>query len=150
MELASLLGCKVASFPSKYLGIPLCKGKPRKSCWDMIIDKMERRLSTWKGRYLSLGGRVVLIKAILSNLLVYCLSAFKCPVAVIENLEKIQRNFLWYDDSKRRKLYLVSWSQVCKAKEEGGLGIRPLWQVNDALLGKWLGDSSDGLWKDIL
>lgn len=48
------------------------------------------------------------------------------------------------------KFHLVSWAQVCKPNEEGGLGIR---QINDALLGKWLWrleDSSEGLWKDIL
>lgn len=38
VEFAVLLGCKVASFPSRYLGIPLSKGKARKGCWDSIVD----------------------------------------------------------------------------------------------------------------
>lgn len=36
---ASVLGCKVASFPALYLGVPLCKCKPWKACWDKIIEK---------------------------------------------------------------------------------------------------------------
>lgn len=88
VELASTWGCKVASFPDVYLEIPLCKGKPRKPCWDKIVEKTERRLSTWKGKYLSIGGRIILLKAVLSSLSVYFLNVFKCPAAVVDKLEK--------------------------------------------------------------
>lgn len=39
VDFALMLGCKVASFPSSYLGLLLCKGKPSKCCWDKIIEK---------------------------------------------------------------------------------------------------------------
>lgn len=96
------------------------------------------RLSSWKGRYFSLGGRIVLIKVVLSSLLVYYFNVFKCPASVIEKLERIQRKFLWNDDREKRKFHLVNWTQVCKQVSEGGLGIRPLRQLNTALLGKRL------------
>lgn len=67
--------------------------------------------------------RVILIKEVLSSLPVYCLSVFKCPVAVVEKLERIQSKFLWNDDIEKRKFHLVNWSQVCKPTEEGGLGV---------------------------
>lgn len=92
---------------------------------------MERRLSLWKGKHLSIGDRIILIKVVLSSLPVYFPSVFKCPVAVF-----IQKRFLWNDDRDKRKFHLASWSQVCKPMAEGGIGIRPVRPFNIALLGK--------------
>ncbi|XVE71775.1 hypothetical protein DITRI_Ditri10aG0178800 [Diplodiscus trichospermus] len=44
---------------------------------------------------LNVGGRVVLIKSVLSSLPVYYMSLFEIPVTVKKILEKIQRKFLW-------------------------------------------------------
>jgi hypothetical protein len=47
-ELASILGCGTFSLPRKYLGIPLGASYKAKSIWDGIVEKMERRLASWK------------------------------------------------------------------------------------------------------
>lgn len=81
------------------------------------------------------------------------MSLFKCPGQVVKGIEKLQRDFLWQGREEKRKFHLVNWSQVCMPKAEGSLGIRPVKEVNVALLGKWLWrikDDSDGLWKQIL
>ncbi|GAU38725.1 hypothetical protein TSUD_396540 [Trifolium subterraneum] len=47
----------------------------------------------------------------------------------------------------------VSWSNICKPKKEGGLGIRDLRLVNNALLAKWrwrILTKGLGLWRDII
>lgn len=84
VELASQLG---SSFPSTYLGLPLCKGEPNKSCWDKVIEKMERRLSLWKRTYLFIANRLTSIKFVLSSLPLYFLSMLKCPVAAVKNVK---------------------------------------------------------------
>ena len=53
-------------------------------------------------------------------------------------LEIIQREFLWGDMEERRKIHLASWSVICKDKKHGGLGLRHLEGLNQALLGTWL------------
>lgn len=41
----------------KYLGLPL-GGNPRAvSSWNMVVEKVERRLEGWKKAFLSRGGR---------------------------------------------------------------------------------------------
>ena len=51
--LATILHCRVGSLPMKYLGMPL--GTPYKiaSMWNPILERMERKLSSWKRLYLS-------------------------------------------------------------------------------------------------
>eukprot|EP00268_Persea_americana_P028341 TRINITY_DN27528_c0_g1_i1.p1 TRINITY_DN27528_c0_g1~~TRINITY_DN27528_c0_g1_i1.p1 ORF type:complete len:151 (-),score=24.51 TRINITY_DN27528_c0_g1_i1:219-614(-) len=69
--LATAFGCRVGWLPTKYLGLPLCLGTTKKHLWDPVVERLEKRLSIWKGRYLSLGGRVALTKSVLSSIPIY-------------------------------------------------------------------------------
>ena len=64
------------------------------------------------------------------------MSLFVIPKKVRIRLERIQREFLWGDMEERRKMYLISWSVICKDKKHGGLGLRHLEGFNQVLLGK--------------
>ena len=92
--LANILQCRVDSLPMKYLGMPLGISFKTVSIWNPILEKMEKKLSGWKHLYLSKGGRLMLLKSILSSLPTYFLSLFTIPKAVAARLESIQRNFL--------------------------------------------------------
>lgn len=87
---------------------------------------------------MSVGGRITLIQAVLSNLSVYNVSLFKCPMLVLNRLEKLQRNFLWQGNEPKIKFHLVDWKSVCKPRNKEGLGIKPLVHMKRAPLGKWL------------
>ena len=152
-ELASFMGCKIASLPSSYLGLPLCPCKVPKSIWNPVLERKEHKLASWKAKYLSFGGRVTLIKATLENLPLYFMSIFKCPTSIIKHIEKFQRDFLWRGKSNKQKFHLVNWSSICKPKKDGGLGFRPLAQMNKALLRKWLwriGEHDNCLWRQLI
>ncbi|KAJ9675215.1 hypothetical protein PVL29_024243 [Vitis rotundifolia] len=151
--LASILGCKIGSLPTTYLGLPL--GAPYKSTrvWDAVEERFRKRLSLWKRQYLSKGGRLTLLQSTLSSLPTYFLSLFVIPKRVRARLEKIQRDFLWGGGALENKPHLVSWKTICTTKNDGGLGIRKLATFNKALLGKWLwrfANENDSLWKQII
>ena len=132
---ASLLGCKVGKLPASNL-----LGAPNKhyGVWDSIEERFKRKLVVWKKHRLSKGERLVLLKSNLSNLPIYFMSLFVIPKKVRIRLEIIQKDFLWGGLGDRSKIHLVNWSDVCKAKNFGGLGIRRLHNLNQALLEKWL------------
>ena len=44
--------------------------------WKAVEDRIEKRLSGWKGKFLSVGGRLVLINYVLSSLPMFMLSFF--------------------------------------------------------------------------
>ena len=56
-DMVDVLGCKQGSFPMKYLGRSLGANVRYSSIWNLIIEKMERRLAGWKQLYLSKGGK---------------------------------------------------------------------------------------------
>ncbi|XP_059663371.1 uncharacterized protein LOC132309035 [Cornus florida] len=99
------------------------------------------------------GGKVTLVKSVLSSLPMYFLSLFRVPAFVVGRLEMLQRNFLWGDRGEEFKYHLVRWEQVCRPFQLGGLGIRRLAPFNSALLGKWLwrfGSERHRLWRRVI
>lgn len=88
-DFAGILGCKVGMLPTSYLGLPLCIGTPSKSLWFPVVEKLEKRLASWKANYLSWRGQISLIKSVLSSLPIYYLSLFKCPSEIVRWIEKL-------------------------------------------------------------
>jgi hypothetical protein len=151
--LADILGCKTSTLPMNYLGLPLGASFKLQSIWNPIVEKMEHRLAGWKRLYLSKGGRLTLIKSILSNLPTYFLSLFPIPVSVAKRIETIQRNFLWESSEEGHNFHLVNWGHICTPLPNGGLAIRNIRRFNKALLGKWLwryGVERDALWTKVV
>ena len=76
-EAAEYLNCRILSLPFMYLGIPIGDNPRRNEFWDPILQKCERKLSTWKHRHISFGGRVTLINSILTTIPIYFFSFFR-------------------------------------------------------------------------
>ena len=92
---ASQLECKLVQLPFTYLGVPLGANMRKMTSWQSVIDRVQSRLNTWKGTCISRARRVALIKAVLNSLPIYYLSLFKLPTKVAQEINKIQRRFLW-------------------------------------------------------
>lgn len=97
-------------------------------------------------------GRLVLIQSTLAGLPVYLLSILIISVQVTEKLEQIMRNFLWGITTEARRYHFLSWDQITIPKGWGGLGIRRIRDMNQALLTKWIWrlGSERGLWKRVM
>jgi len=63
--------------------------------WDPIVAKIKSRLSRWKGKLLSMVGRVCLNKLVLNALPLFYLSFFKAPSIVCIQVIKQNSQFLW-------------------------------------------------------
>ena len=145
------LGC-LLQFPITYLGIPIHYRRLTNAEWKHVEERLQKRLSSWKDRLLSLGERLVHINSVLSNMVLYMISFFQLPKRVLHRLDYFRSRFFWQGDSERRKYRLAKWSVVCRPKDQGGLGIHDLEVKNRALLAKWLFKllTEDGVWQTLL
>jgi len=56
--------------PFVYLGLPVGGCHKRGVFWNGVLERVQGKLSRWKGRWLSMAGRICLIKSVLSSILV--------------------------------------------------------------------------------
>jgi hypothetical protein len=137
----------------RYLGVPLIQDRISLNTYRGIIDKVQAKLSSWKSQVLSLPGRLTLIHAVTSAIPIYTMQTAKLPVNVCNQLDKINRNFLWGNNTTQTRVHLVNWDQVCRPKKNGGLGIKKTSHMNQALLAKasWrILNRDHGLWADLM
>ena len=80
-----------------------------------------------------LSGRLILAKSILEGLLVYWMSLFKLPCAILDGMRKRISSFIWSGIGGDDKYHLASWEAICKPKQLGGWGLCNLPLFNKAL-----------------
>jgi hypothetical protein len=73
----NLFGCGLGQYPFRYLGISMYHKKISNADWKVIEEKFEKKLSYWKGKLLSYGGRLVLINSVLSSIAMFMLSSLR-------------------------------------------------------------------------
>jgi hypothetical protein len=118
----------------KYLGVPLIGRAPKRADYQYLIDQVSNKLSIWKARQLSFAGRVTLAKSVLEAVPIYPMMTSKIPKSCLDDIQKIQRQFIWGETENVRKFHAVRWSCVTMPKELGGLGMRRLDEMNKACL----------------
>ncbi|XP_028114698.1 uncharacterized protein LOC114312635 [Camellia sinensis] len=122
-DFAVQLNCQNQKLSFMYMGLPLGASPKKRSTWLPVINKFKSKLASWKKKLLSFGGRLTLIKTVLSSLPVYYLTIFKVPVGVAKQLDKIQAKFLWGGSEIKKKLHMVKWEKVTMKKSLAGLGM---------------------------
>ncbi|GJY02513.1 RNA-directed DNA polymerase, eukaryota [Tanacetum coccineum] len=135
---AKSIGCSILHTPFNYLGVKVGGIMSRLSSWDDVIAKLSARLSKWKLKSLSIGGRLTLIKSVLSSLPLYYMSSFKVPKGVLSKMESIRRNFFNGVENAEKKMSLIGWNKILASKKNGGLGVSSFFAYNRALLFKWI------------
>lgn len=95
---------------------------------------MRMKLNGWSSQFLSLSGRLVLLRAVLSAIPIFHMSVFLAPIGVVRDRENLMRGFLWGGREGAKKIHLIAWEQICKESDLGGLGLGFLGWKNKALL----------------
>jgi hypothetical protein len=124
----------------RYLNIPIHYRRLTIAEWKLIEGRLQKHLSSWKDKLLSIGGKLVLINLVLSNMVLHMIFFFWLPKGVLHKLDYYRSRFFWQGDNEKKKYRLAKWSLVCCPKDQGGLGT--------SLLGKCLFKllTEDGTW----
>ncbi|KAJ0427646.1 putative RNA-directed DNA polymerase [Helianthus annuus] len=152
-DMAYVLRCRAGSFPFRYLGLLVGANMNLVKNWDPVIKLFKNRLSIWKAKTLSFGGRITLIKSVLSALPTYFFSLYKAPLQVLKQLERLRRVFFWGGSEEKAKLNWTAWEKTIGPIEYGGLGFGSLQDANLAMLSKWwwrFKVDRNGLWRKVI
>jgi uncharacterized protein involved in cysteine biosynthesis len=112
-----LFGFRIGQFPISYLGIPIHFRRFTIVEWKYVEEQLQKRLSSWKVKLLSLGGRLVLINSVLTNMLLYMVSFFELPKGLLHRLDYFRSRFFLQGDNEKKKYRLTKWSVVCRPKD---------------------------------
>nr|GEV77052.1 RNA-directed DNA polymerase, eukaryota, reverse transcriptase zinc-binding domain protein [Tanacetum cinerariifolium] len=105
-----------------YLGSKV-GGLMSRQSWNEIVESLATRLSRWKLKTLSIGGRLTLLKSVLGAIPIYHMSIFKVPMKVLQRMESIRSRFFNGVDIHSKKTSWVRWKNVMASKDKGGIDL---------------------------
>ena len=117
----------------------------RNNSWEDLLSSLEKQLSSWNFWVLNLPSRIILLKLVLQAIPLYIFHVLATPRIVLKKVRAIQRNFLWSGVRGEIKWVLIKWSDICKPKNAGILGLRDPAIMNQVPSVKPSGDGSNDL-----
>nr|GEW04072.1 RNA-directed DNA polymerase, eukaryota, reverse transcriptase zinc-binding domain protein [Tanacetum cinerariifolium] len=109
-EVALKIGCLTLKIPFLYLGSMVGGSMSRLHEWDEVVERVKTRLSKWKIKSLSIGGRLTLLKSVLGSMTIFHIN----------------------------KASWISWKKVLASMDKGGLCVSSLYALNRSLMFKWI------------
>ncbi|OVA14271.1 Ribonuclease H domain [Macleaya cordata] len=144
----SLTGFHRKSSVMTYLGAPICVGRLKVLYFDGLLTKIRNKLAGWKANFLSQGGKLIMIRHVLSSMAIYLIAAVAVPKSVLLNINRLIANFFWGSHDGKPKRKWVSWDAICRPVLAGGLGIRNIEDVVNSfrLRNLWNGFVNKSIW----
>ena len=135
-EVLEVMGPMKDSKHYKYLGLPSIICRSKTNVFAEVKERVARKLSGWKEKLLSMGGREILIKAVAQAIPTYTMSCFLLPKSLCDEIEGMMRKFWWGQREQESRIAWINWKKLCKSKLEGGMGFRNLQAFNLVMLAK--------------
>ncbi|GJT65494.1 RNA-directed DNA polymerase, eukaryota, reverse transcriptase zinc-binding domain protein [Tanacetum coccineum] len=109
------LGCLTFKTPFTYLGSTVGGSMSRIQAWEEVVERVKSRLSKWKMKTLSIGGRLTLLKSVLGSMSIFHMSIFKVPLGLM--FKWIWRFYtqdtsLWVMDAKVKAGSTSCWMSI--------------------------------------
>jgi len=152
IRLRKMTGIKKGNFSFTYLGCPVFYGRKKRAHFEELVKKIHRRIMMWQNKWLSYGGKFILIANVLQSMPIYLLSAMNPPKKTTKKIHQLFAGFLWSKTGGQRGKHWIAWEEMCYSREEGGVGFRSLHEVMKALFGKlwWNFRTSTSLWSTFM
>ncbi|KAK2657030.1 hypothetical protein Ddye_010082 [Dipteronia dyeriana] len=142
--MADLIEVNLVGCHEKYLGLPCFTGRSKRNLFTNIVDRVWDKIKGWGEKLLSVGGKDILIKAIIHSIPAYAMSMFWLPNGLVREIQRLCARFWWGGggggggggNEEKQKIHWCKWNVMCKDKTARGLGFKNLSTFNRVLLAK--------------
>ncbi|GJY42099.1 hypothetical protein Tco_0429369 [Tanacetum coccineum] len=115
-------GLRIIMIKRKFMGVNVEDDEGETCIENMlgmkVLKKVLSRLSRWKLKTLSIGGRFTLLKSVLGSMPIFHMSIFKVPSSILNSLEVIRSRFFNGHEHKSNKATWFKWNKVLTSKEK--------------------------------
>ncbi|XP_021621451.1 uncharacterized protein LOC110621477 [Manihot esculenta] len=119
-QICSSLSIHNLEVNARLLGLSAHFYRSKIQTFGYLRERIEKTCAGWKEKFLSKGGKEVLIKVVSSAIPIYTMSCFRLPTALCDKINSIMSNFWWGQQQNEKKIHWVAWSKLCESKGEGG------------------------------
>jgi hypothetical protein len=101
------LNIMTKAISDRYLGLPSMVGLERTDSFVYLLERIIDRLKGWKERFLSMGGKEILLKAIIQAIPVFAMGVFKITKQLCKDINDAMAAFWWGDIDEHRKMHCL-------------------------------------------
>ena len=135
-DICTELNIMSEALSDKYLGLPSMVGLDRSDSFSHLLERIIKRLENWNEKFLSLGGKEILLKVVIQSIPVFAMSVFNIPKKLCKEMTDAMSCFWWGDTEDKKRMHWMAWWRMCVLKKDGGMGFRDLHSFNLAMLAK--------------
>ncbi|KAM6565848.1 uncharacterized protein LOC133031191 [Cannabis sativa] len=143
-RLCGILRMRHADEHSTYLGLPCVMGRNKDAILGFLKDKMQKRIQSWEGRFLSTAGREVLLKTVAQALPSFAMSVFLLPLKTCSHLESLMSKYWWSSSSRK------GWRLLLYQDSLVGRIYKARYFPNCSFLEVELGGNPSFIWRNVL
>lgn len=132
--LRSIIGVQDQPKLGTYLRCPIEVDGRSKEAFSPLLEKITQKFSSWKFVNLSQAGKLILINSIIVEMASHVMSIYLVPKSVLSKINSLMLKFWWSSSVDKRPIYWRKQSLLENHKAEGGLGLRNIFSLNQALV----------------
>ena len=125
----------------KLLGIYFSNSTPARNIednWVNRIENLEKNLSMWSRRKLTLHGKVVIIKTFGISQFIYVMKSIGLKTEILQKINRLLFSFIWGRDFKNGRTFeKIGRKTLCREFEKGGLNMIDMIDMQNTFLIKW-------------
>ena len=89
------------------MGFPIQHRGLSSQDFNFVLERVKQKLVGWKANLLSFAARTILVQASSSTILAYVMQCNALLGKLLDNIDKVNRNFLWGSLKSVKKMHWV-------------------------------------------
>ncbi|XP_050236702.1 uncharacterized protein LOC126686613 [Mercurialis annua] len=104
-NIARKLRVKSVVHHDRYLGLPTFVGSSKREIFNILLERVWKKLKGLKEKLLSKAAKEVLLKAVIQAISTYTMGVFRLPQKICQKIQSFMSNFWWKSGGEGKGLH---------------------------------------------